>query len=41
MSPDVDYGTGQLLRVRHASTEDVAEALGVDGSVTEIWRGAP
>jgi hypothetical protein len=41
MSPDVDYGTGQLLRIRHASTEDVAEALGVDGSVTEIWRGAP
>jgi hypothetical protein len=39
MSPDVDYGSGQLLRIRHTATEDVAEALGSDGSVTEIWRG--
>jgi hypothetical protein len=39
MSPDVDYGHGQLLRVRHAATEDVAEALAADGTVTELWRG--
>jgi hypothetical protein len=41
MSPEVDFSRGALLRVRHSDGEDVAEAVAADGSVTELWRGAP
>lgn len=41
MSPGVDYSAGALLRVKHATTEDVVEELKADGTtVREIWRGA-
>lgn len=40
MSPDVNDGAGELLRVRAEGNVDVAEALAADGSVREVWRGA-
>lgn len=38
MSPDVDYSTGVILRVRHDAVGEVAEAVGVTGAAVELWR---
>jgi hypothetical protein len=39
MSPDIDYGTGKLLRVETRGNHQVASALGADGKARTLWRG--
>jgi hypothetical protein len=38
MSPDVNYGQGQLLRVRTVAGKELAESLDSTGLVKVVWR---
>lgn len=40
MSPAVDYGEGEILRIRSDGKTDTADALDASGGVTTLWTGS-